>query len=184
MHPSIARMTGTCHYAQPLVEMGSCERFVGLKLVFSWSLLLSSLGLQTWATTPDFSFLFFWGKIFLAGFVLAIFLPQLPKCQDYRSVLLCLFFSPLLFYIPLQMPAQWKREDNLLVLFENNFDVIDLLEGSWTSPGVLGPQNYYPTEIVHTQIFTVGEGEIKNDGGGWIQLWYIVKTLVNVTMYP
>jgi hypothetical protein len=24
----------------------------------------------------------------------------------------------------------------------------------------------------------------ENDGGGWIHLWYIVRTFVNVTMYP
>jgi hypothetical protein len=29
-----------------------------------------------------------------------------------------------------------------------------------------------------------GRGAVKeNDGGRWIQLWYIVRTLVNVTMY-
>jgi hypothetical protein len=30
----------------------------------------------------------------------------------------------------------------------------------------------------------MGVGEIKNDGGGWIQVWCIVRTFVNVTMYP
>jgi hypothetical protein len=31
----------------------------------------------------------------------------------------------------------------------------------------------------------MGGGDIKeNDGGGWSQLWYIVRTFVNVTMYP
>jgi hypothetical protein len=24
----------------------------------------------------------------------------------------------------------------------------------------------------------------ENDGGGWIQLWYIVRAFVNVTIYP
>jgi hypothetical protein len=28
-----------------------------------------------------------------------------------------------------------------------------------------------------------GEG-IKENDGGWIQLWYIVRSFVNVTMYP
>jgi hypothetical protein len=29
------------------------------------------------------------------------------------------------------------------------------------------------------------EGEIKgNDRGEWIQLWYILRTFANVTMYP
>jgi hypothetical protein len=29
-----------------------------------------------------------------------------------------------------------------------------------------------------------GEGIKKNDGGGWIQQWYAVRTFVNVTVYP
>jgi hypothetical protein len=29
-----------------------------------------------------------------------------------------------------------------------------------------------------------GRNEGKNDGRGWIQPWYTVRTFVNVTMYP
>jgi hypothetical protein len=30
----------------------------------------------------------------------------------------------------------------------------------------------------------VGGGGIKENDGGWIQLWCIVTTFINVTMYP
>jgi hypothetical protein len=30
----------------------------------------------------------------------------------------------------------------------------------------------------------MGRGEIKENDGGWVQLWYIERTFVNVTMYP
>jgi hypothetical protein len=52
MLPTVAGMTGVCHCAQLLVEMGSCELlfWAGLKPQFSWFQPPKNLGLQAWST--------------------------------------------------------------------------------------------------------------------------------------
>jgi hypothetical protein len=55
MLPCVAGMTSSCHWAQPLVEMGSHKLFVsaGVKPRSSQSPPPKEARLQVWATVPD-----------------------------------------------------------------------------------------------------------------------------------